>query len=271
LEFRVTKSAADLEGQARGAVSEGRRVLIAMGGDGTFQILINAVVGAEAVLGIIPAGGGNDLARSLGFPRDPLLALEKIVHGRVQRLDLLLAKTADGRERYYAGGGGIGLDAAAARYANHEYRRLPGRLRYVVAALHALKGFEPLQVKMEFPDGNRAAVQAKVLLASALNTATYGAGLRLAPGAKTDDGLLDMVFMEELSALEIAALLPRLLSRGELRTAGITRMKTSRVRMTCERACSFHADGEDIGPTPVEIAVVPGAIQVLAPAPAEAL
>ena len=265
LEFQVTQNAEDWEKQAQQAIRDGRRVLLAMGGDGTFQSLVNAAIGADVILGVVPTGGGNDFAASLGLPRDPLLALEKIVHGKIQRVDLALAKTADGRERYYAGGGGVGLDSAAARYAGNEYRHVPGRSRYVMAALHALKGFESLNVSVEFPDGNQHGVNAKVLMASVLNSATYGGGVRLAPEARIDDGLLHVVLLEDLRMLEIAGMVPRLLASGELRTPRINRMKTTRVRLTTDRPCLFHGDGELLGPAPVEVAVVPGAIQVLVP------
>jgi diacylglycerol kinase (ATP) len=265
LEFQLTENEEDLEKCAKQAIRNGRRVLLAMGGDGTFHALINAATGADVVLGVIPTGGGNDFAATLGLPGDPLLALEKIVHGGLRRVDIALARTADGRERYYAGGGGLGLDAEASRYAGKEYIDVPGRLRYVLAALHALKGFESIDVRVEFPEGDQPGVNAKALLASVLNTSTYGAGLQLAPEARTDDGLLDVVLVGDLKMLEILALVPRLLMNGELRTPRITRMRTTRVRLTTDRPCLFHGDGELLGPAPVEVEVSPRAIQVLAP------
>jgi diacylglycerol kinase (ATP) len=265
LEFHPTENAEDLEKCAKQAIRGGRRVLLAMGGDGTFHALLNAATGADVVLGVIPTGGGNDIAATLGLPRDPLLALEKIVHGELRRVDLALARTADGRERYYAGGAGVGLDAEAARLAGREYRRIPGRLRYVLAALHALKGFESIDVQVEFPEADQPGFQTKALLASVLNTPTYGAGLRLAPEARTDDGLLDVVVVENLKMPEILALLPRLLVHGELRTPRITRMKTTRVRLSTARPSIVHGDGEILGPSPVEIAVVAGGALVLGP------
>ncbi|GAC1621197.1 MAG: diacylglycerol kinase family lipid kinase [Candidatus Acidiferrum sp.] len=265
LEFQVTQNAEDLEKRAKQAIQNGRRFLVAMGGDGTFQTLLNAGVGTDVVLGVIPTGGGNDFARALGLPADPLLALEEIIYGVPRRVDLALARTSDGRERYYAGGGGLGLDAEAASYAEKKYSHVPGRLRYVVAALHALKGFEPIDLSVEFPEGDQPNFRGKALLASVLNTTTYGAGLRLAPEARTDDGLLDVVLLGNLKLLEILALVPRLLVQGELRTSRIERMKTTRVRLTTDRPCLFHGDGELLGPAPVEVEVIPGAIQVLVP------
>lgn len=265
-EFIFTSSVEELESRTRAAIAEGRRVLLAMGGDGTLQGLVNAACGSDALLGILPTGGGNDFAVALGLPRNPLEAAEAIMAGRPRCVDLLRARTADGRERLYVGGGGVGLDAEAARHAV-AYRRVPGRLRYVAAALRALHEFMPLQVRAEFPGGESPAIEANVLLAAVLNTPTYGAGICLAPEAQVDDGALTTVLVKDLSALQVLALVPRLMSRGDLPESQVRRVKAKRVRLMADRPCLFHGDGEILGPAPVEIEVIPRAIRVLAPNP----
>jgi diacylglycerol kinase (ATP) len=264
-EMVATGSALELETRARAAVADGCSLLLALGGDGTFQCLVNAVAGSNVLLGVLPAGGGNDFAAGLGLPLDPLLAAQVMLNGIPRSLDLARARTGDGRERLYVGGGGLGLDAEAARAASEEFRKLPGRLRYLAAALSALRNFSPIGLTVEFSDGEQAPVTMTVLLAAALNTPTYGAGLRLAPDARMDDGLLDIALLEDLKVHQVLALVPRLLFSGELRTARITRRRATRVRFSTERPCIFHGDGEIFGPTPVEITVVPQAIRVLGP------
>jgi YegS/Rv2252/BmrU family lipid kinase len=263
--FVYTESSGELESRARAAIAAGSRVLVAMGGDGTFQGLANAAFGSEVVLGVLPAGGGNDFAAALGLPGHPVGAAKVILEGRPRRVDLLRARTADGRVRLYGGGGGMGLDAEAARYAEGAYRRMPGRLRYIAAALRALREFKPLRVRAEFPDDDLAALELNVLLAGALNTPTYGAGLRLAADARIDDGKLEVVFVKEMSALRVLTVLPRLATLGELPESCMQRVSARRVRLTADRDCVFHGDGEILGPAPVEIEVVPQAVQVLAP------
>jgi diacylglycerol kinase (ATP) len=236
-----------------------------MGGDGTFQALANAAFGTAALLGVIPLGGGNDFAAALGLPGDPVKAAEALLRGHPRLVDLARVRTAEGRTRLYAGGGGIGLDAEAVQYANGVFRHFPGRFRYVVSALRALAGYEPIDVRLEFPGSAFSAMEAKALLASVLNTPTYGAGVHLAPGADIGDGLLEVVLLENLNLYEVMAMLPRLIGSGELRTSRLKRWRIQRVRLTTARSCVFHGDGEIIGPTPVEIEAVPRAIQVLAP------
>src|SRR6266849_10275665 len=116
-QFVMTNSAAELESSAQNAILQGRRTLFAMGGDGTFQALTNAAFGADVLLSVLPVGGGNDFAAALGLPNDPVKAAEAILRGSPRLVDLVRVRTAEGRMRLYAGGGGIGLDAEAACYA----------------------------------------------------------------------------------------------------------------------------------------------------------
>jgi diacylglycerol kinase (ATP) len=264
-EFGETGSAVELESAARQAVAQNYRVLLALGGDGTFQALVNGAYGSNVMVGILPAGGGNDFAAALGLPGNPVSAAQIILKSKPRSVDLVRARTADGRTRLYAGGGGIGLDAEAARFASGPYRHLPGRMRYIASALRALSKHTPLKVRLEFPGEDLRPVEAVSLLASVLNTPTYGGGVRLAPDARINDGLLHAVLIEDLGALSVLKLLPRLMGSGELRTSRVRRWGVRSVRISADRPCLFHGDGEILGPAPVEIEVVPNAVRVLAP------
>jgi len=264
-QFVMTNSASELESSAKTAISQDQHVLLAMGGDGTFQALVNAAFGANVVLGVLPIGGGNDFAAALGLPSDPVKAAEAVLCGQPRLVDLVRAHTADGLTRLYAGGGGVGLDAEAAHYASGAYRHLPGRLRYIASTLRALVGYRPLDVRVDFPGSDLPPFKARSLLVAVLNSPTYGAGLRLAPGASVEDGSLHVVMIEELSKFGVLTLLPRLMGSGELRTSRVKRWRVPRVRLTTCRSRLFHGDGEILGATPVEIEVVPRAIQALVP------
>jgi diacylglycerol kinase (ATP) len=264
-EFVLTASTEDLESRARAAIKQGRRFLLAMGGDGTFQGLANAAHGSEVLLGVLPAGGGNDFATALRLPKNPVEAARAVLSGQPRSVDLLRARTGDGRERLYVGGGGVGLDVEASRYASGSYRRMPGRFRYVASALRAWAEFVPLVVRAEFPGSEQPALEASVLLAGVLNAPSYGAGLRIAPGALVDDGWLNLSLVRRLKALEVLTLVPRLLKDGSLPDSYLKQIRARRVRLETDRACFFHGDGEILGPTPVEVEVLPGAVKVLAP------
>jgi diacylglycerol kinase (ATP) len=266
-QFVMANSAAELESCVLKAISQGQHTLFAMGGDGTFQALANAAFGSDVLLGILPLGGGNDFAAALGLPGHPVRAAEASLRGHPRLVDLVRVCTTEGQTRLYAGGGGIGLDAEAARHASGAYRRFPGRSRYIASALRALLGYVPLEVRVEFPDSDLLTLEARALVAAVLNSPTYGAGLRLAPEAAVDDGWLNVVLIEDIGPIAVLRLLPQLITSGELQTSRVKRWQARKVRLTTRKPSLFHGDGEILGSTPVEIEVVPGAVRVLAPAP----
>ena len=267
-EFQVAANAEDLALRAREAAADGTRQIFVLGGDGTFQVLLNAIeLPSHVQLGILPAGGGNDLAGSLGLPADPVESASLLMNGVSDFLDVAQASTADGNKRLYAGGGGVGLDAEAARYAGGALRHLRGRSRYLLAAIRALIGFHSIGVRVQFEPGGEEELRANVLVLGVLNTPSYGAGLRLAPAARPNDGRLDLVALEDLTLPEIVAVLRSLVATGELGTTRrVRRFPIRWVRIETDRACLFHGDGEILGPAPVEISVLPRAVRVLRPA-----
>ena len=180
-------------------------------------------------------------------------------------LDAVRVKTADGVVRLYTGGGGVGLDAEASRYAGGVYRNVRGRMRYVLSAIRALTGFHSMQVRVQINAGDETDIKGHALLVAVLNTPSYGAGVRLAPGASMDDGKLDLVLLDNLGFFEMLTMLPALLLRGDVHTKRLQRRAVKRVRIETDRPCAFHADGEIVGATPVEVEIVPGALRVLCP------
>ena len=263
----MAATAEDLAARAREAAAGGARQIFVLGGDGTFQVVLNAIeLPSHVQLGILPAGGGNDLAASLGLPADPVESAALLMNGVSDFLDVARASTADGNKRLYAGGGGVGLDAEAARYAGGAFRHLRGRSRYLLAAIRALIGFQPIRVRVQFEPGDGEELRANVLVLGVLNTPSYGAGLRLAPAARPNDGCLDLVALEDLTLPEIVAVLRSLVATGELGTRRVRRFPIRWARIETDRPCLFHGDGEILGPTPVEISVLPRAVSVLRPA-----
>jgi len=209
LDISVPKDAEDFSVKARKGASEGRRRILAAGGDGTMQLLVNALVDfPDTVLGVIPAGGGNDLAAALGLTKDLLASAAKLLEGQICQVDAVRVRTAEGRERLYVGGGGIGLDVEAARYANGAYRNLPGRLRYLLSAVRALPGYRAVRARIQIISPEPLELETTALVVGVLNTPSYGAGLYLAPEARTDDGQLDLVVVGDHSFGEVVLLIP---------------------------------------------------------------
>ncbi len=268
VEFRITSSAHDLKEQALAAAIAGHSRLLVLGGDGTFQDLVNALAGfPNAILGILPAGGGNDLADSLGLPHHPLRAAELLREGEVCHLDAVRVKTADGNIQLFTGGGGVGLDAQAAYFASTTFRRLTGRLRYLLAAARALTDRRAVKFRalLQYREATPEPLEASAMILAVLNTPSYGAGLRFAPDAIPNDGILNLVLVEDMPFLQLLKALPRLIFLGEVRSPRVKRFPVHRLTIHTDLPRLFHGDGELLGYTPVEIQIVPKAFRILCP------
>jgi len=265
VEFETSAGLAEFGARVSARIERHHRLLLVLGGDGTFHHLVNATVGSAAVVGMLAAGGGNDCAAALALQKDFSDIPRLIEQQKVRSIDVLRIRTADGKERFCVGSAGVGLDAEAARLASTTYRRVAGRLRYILSALHAFLRFVPPQMQIEFPAEPARSIRDTLLFGSALNASTCGGGLRIAPSAELADGLLDLVLLKQLGVVEVLRMLPGLVRRGEVHSAKLSVIQTRSVKITTERPCIFQGDGEILGLTPVEIAVVPRAIRVLAP------
>jgi diacylglycerol kinase (ATP) len=261
-DFERSLSSQDVQEQAARAAAEGYRYVVALGGDGAFHHLIEGLMGTEAIAGFFPAGGGNDIARDLGIPGDPVRAAEAFLHARAKRLDLIRVKFRAGREAHFIGAGGMGLDAEAAHLANTRFRGWPGAARYVAGALTVFFREEPFELRAEL-DGARW--KGRGLFAAVTNGTSYGSGIRIEPAARMDDGWLNVVFVGDIGWAQLFDALPVVLTTGDVRMKEIQRFRCRRVRLEAERPAMVHGDGESLGESPAEFEVVPGAARVMAP------
>jgi diacylglycerol kinase (ATP) len=261
-DFVATESAGDMQHRAAEAQAAGYTHIVALGGDGTFHQILNGAFGREVVLGLLPAGGGNDIARALGLPAEPVAAAHALLSAPVRAVDVLRVRSASVPGTLFIAAGGLGLDAEAARLANQRYRRLPGILRYIAAALAAFHDFRPFALELEV-DGVRT--RARALLIAVANTPSYGSGVIVAPEAEMDDGWMDLMLVAPLGWMQILDGLMLALRTGDIRWPEITRMRARRVRLAADRPATFHGDGEILAEAPVEIELLPQAVRVVAP------
>lgn len=247
---------------AAGAAAQGYSCVAALGGDGAFHFILTGAFGTGAAIACIPAGSGNDIAMGLGIPLDPIAAAHLLVHGTPRAVDVLRVSFSGNRTQIFMGAGGMGLDAEANQLATGRFRRVPGLLKYVTAALAAMTTSQPLRVTAQIDD---ISWQGSLLLAAVANCPTYGAGFRIAPAARMDDGWMDLTFVEDLPWNRIFEALLVLLRAGDLRWPQIHRFRARRVRLSAGRRSPFHGDGEILGDAPLEIEVLPAAVRVIAP------
>jgi diacylglycerol kinase (ATP) len=274
-DFAESTSTADLRVRATQGVQRGYRNIVALGGDGTFHHLVDATLGHSVRLGFFPAGHGNDLASSLGIPKDAIAATSAFLRSRPHRFDVARMRfpggdpaPADGAcaDRFPAavlvGAGGIGLDAEAAQLANTRFARWPSAVRYIAGALQASRDFAPVDVELEV-DGTIE--RDRALFIAIANAPYYGAGIRIAPTAKMDDGLVDVVMVRPVGWTRIVDAIPILLRSGDIRWSEVRRFRARHLRIRTSRPAMVHSAGEIVGATPVEIEVLPGAISIVVP------
>jgi YegS/Rv2252/BmrU family lipid kinase len=259
LRFTVQRTQSLLHGceLAREAAGRGE-VPVTVSGDG----LIGAVAGAlrdvpGAVLGVLPGGRGNDFARMIGLPLDPVAACDVLAHGREAPIDL---GAADGRT--FLGIASLGFDSEANRIANQAPPQL-GRLVYVYGAFRALAGWKPARFTVDV-DGERTEFSGWSVAAA--NSGFYGGGMRLAPHARLDDGALDVILVGECSPLRFMRTLPQVFRGTHVRSPLVTELRGAEVRVSADRPFTVYADGDPIGHLPLVLRAVPRALKVLLPA-----
>jgi YegS/Rv2252/BmrU family lipid kinase len=252
-----TTSLEHAQSLARSAADAGE-LAVAMGGDGLIGAVAAALRKTDGVLGVLPAGRGNDFARTLGIPSDPRAACDVLANGVVRALDM---GEADGRT--FIGIASCGFDSDANRIAN-ETRIVRGNLVYAYGALRALIGWRPATFTMEIDGGGPRTATGYTVAAA--NSKAYGGGMWMAPDAALDDGLLDVVIVGSLPKLRFVRLLPTVFKGEHVRQAAVEVLRCREIRISAERPFTMYADGDPIGELPVTVRALPGAVRVMVPA-----
>jgi YegS/Rv2252/BmrU family lipid kinase len=253
-EVFVTERAGHARDLAKAAVARGARLVMAWGGDGTINEVASALAFGEVPLGLVPAGSGNGLARQLGVPKKAADAIRLAIAAEPRRIDV-----GELNDRLFVNAAGIGIDAHVASRFNENYGRR-GFPMYVRVTATALVTYQPNEYTITAA-GQRTQVRA--VLVTAANSAEFGNGACIAPGARVDDGLLDLVVLEERSRLRTIVNLPRLFTGTVQRVPGCTITRVDRAMIESDRPMTFHVDGEPVaGGTSLRLRVHPGALYV---------
>jgi YegS/Rv2252/BmrU family lipid kinase len=241
---------------ARDAVAEGHSFLVAVGGDGTIQEVVNGMMdetgprNPDAVLGILSAGSGSDFVRTFGLPRHPAQAIANLSGDAVVDVDLgRLTCAVDGRTevRWFANIAEAGFGAELVKRAERLPRRL-GRGRYLVGFGLTMSAFSREEARMRLDDGPAVATQLTDLIVA--NAQFFGGGMRIAPGADPADGLFDVLVVKGTKWDYVAAL-GKLYRGRHLPSPAIDQYAARRVEVATDVPILVEADGELLGTTPV--------------------
>lgn len=264
---RVTgDDVASVRSSLRTVLDGGADTVVVVGGDGALHGILDLLVAADVTLGLLPAGTGNDLARGLGLPhRDPEVCLDLLLASPPRRIDL--ARVRDGQhERLVTTVVASGFDSKVNERANAmTWPR--GNMRYNIAILAELRAFAPIPFHLELTgaDGATSRLDTEAMLVAVGNGPSFGGGLRIAHGAVLDDGLLDVCLIRPVSRSLLIRTFPKLQRGTHVTMPEFERRLVRSVRVDAPGIVGY-GDGERLGPLPLTVEVVPGALAVLAPA-----
>ena len=246
------------------ALAHGTDAFVVAGGDGVISLALQELAHSNIPLGIIPAGTGNDHAREYGIPvGDPAAAVDVIVAGHTDTIDLGLIRAADNTTTWFGTVAATGFDSLVSDRVNR--MRWPhGRMRYNLAIVAELSQLHPLPFRLVL-DGEREIVT-DLTLAAFGNTRSYGGGMLICPGADHADGMLDITMVSSGSRLKLVRLFPTIFKGTHVELDEVTTARARTIRVECP-GINAYADGEYACALPVEISAVPGALTILRPAP----
>jgi diacylglycerol kinase (ATP) len=255
---------------AAGAAKDGAELLVVVGGDGTMHEVANGVLSsgqaASVELGVLARGTGRDFVRSLRIPRSLEQALDVAKSGRAREIDVGLAsyRNWDGSDAqaYFVNFAGTGISGAIARRANDSSKAMGGRLSFMWATFAVFSRWKAATITAEVDGEKRSGAMFEVL---AMNGDYTAGGMLMAPDAKLDDGLFDVVLIGDVTKADFVRTFPKIYRGKHLSHPKIEVLRGKRVDVDAATPLPMVLDGEQPGTTPVRFELVPKALRVRAP------
>jgi diacylglycerol kinase (ATP) len=254
----ATATAGEAEHLARNAVVEGYDQIVAAGGDGTINEVVNGIAGSDVALGLMPMGTMNVFANEMGLPANNLGRCWEIVRaGHCRWIDLPLAN-----KKHFVQLAGVGLDAQAVKETSLTFKRNFGPLSYLVCAAQ-IAARKPPRLVVATKEGKT--LEGSFVLIG--NGRLYGGRFPFFKHAVIDDGLLDVLVFKQLGYVELIKYLQNVIFASEITTPEVEYFQTGRLRVSSDEEVPVEIDGELTGVCPVEFEISSRRLRVLAPAP----
>lgn len=273
----MTKGVGDATRLTREALQAGAERIVAIGGDGTVNEVMNgffvdgAPIAPEASLALIPFGTGGDFRRSLGVPLDIAAAAAVIAKGHRRKIDVgkLTYVATDGAPavRMFANIASFGVSGVVDRMVNQSGKKLGGKLSFMIASVRATWSYVNQRVQLTFDGKDR--VETTINTVAVANGKYFGGGMMIAPAAELDDGTFEVVSVGDLGMGEVLAMSRKVYSGSHLSMAKVSVRRARVVEaegIDPGAVIELDVDGENPGRLPARFEVVPGAVWVIAPA-----
>ncbi|MES2570594.1 MAG: diacylglycerol kinase family protein [Verrucomicrobiota bacterium] len=252
--LELTAAAGDARTIAKRAVEQGCHTIVAAGGDGTINDVVNGIAGASVTLGILPIGTMNVFAAELGIPNDLAQAWKIIQKGHTRRIDLCRAN-----KTYFVQLAGVGLDAQVVEETTWESKKSFGPFSYLISAAQIAARKPP---KLVAESEGRIYEGSFVLVG---NGRYYGGPLSFFKDARIDDGKLDVLIFKNLGYLDLARYIGTIIMGRHTDLSDVEYFQTSHVSVRSEQEVPVEVDGEVVGRLPVDFRVSSRKLRVLVP------
>jgi diacylglycerol kinase (ATP) len=259
VQIAATTAPGDATSKAQIAARSGYNAVVAAGGDGTVNEVMNGLVGTDTALGVLPLGTVNIWAREMGLSMDLLKAAESLGKSELTKIDVGMAGN-----RYFLLMAGIGFDAAVTETIRSEEKKLFGAIAYVKQAIQIAWNFRGVRLKLRI-DGKR--VRGKILMVIVGNSQLYGGVIKFTAHATIDDGLLDVCVIKGRGMLSAPRRLISIFARHYNRDPQVKYYQAKQVEIRRKRgkALPVQVDGDYLGSTPMSFRVVPDSLWILVP------
>lgn len=254
-EIKVTQKIGDAELIAKKAQTADFFTIVSVGGDGTLHEVVNGMIGGRQKLGIVPAGTGNDFARSLSIPFNIRGAIENLVHGKAAPIDL-----GSLNDRYFVNFCSVGLDALIAEEANKIKRYFSGNYSYIMGVVKALGKFKSLNVELIIDD---IKYNEEIMLVAVCNGAYYGGGMNIAPQAKVSDGQFDICVVRKMSKLKLLCLFPTIFKGKHIKYDEVKIYRGKNIQIFSKEDMHVNADGDIVNSRPVKFEMVHNKMELI--------
>ena len=269
-DWRFTERPGHATEMAREALKQRYDVIVAVGGDRTLNEVVNGffeddrLINPQAHLGLIPCGTGSDFRRSVGVPRDPRGAIERLLSGRVMPVDLgkvrFRGRSGHEETRYFINIADLGLGGETAERVNAVPKFLGGLLSFFIGAVVTILLYRNKQVEVILDD--REVIRGRVNTVVVANGRYFAGGMFIAPNAHPDSGLFNVILIGDLGRFELIYNLLRVYRGTHLRNPKIKEAVARTVYVRSQERMVLEMDGEVPGFAEAEFSVVPGAVLV---------
>jgi diacylglycerol kinase (ATP) len=267
-DYRFTEEPNHATALAREGVDQGYETVVAVGGDGTINEVVNGLMPpggdkAGAVLGIVITGRGSDLARTIGIPSDYREACARLGGDRTMTVDLGLVtfhQEGEEKQRYFVNVGGGGFDGEVAHRANRAPNFMGGTIPYLTSLVSTLFSYRNKAVELTLDDQEpiRKVINSVVVA----NCQFFGGGMRVAPDADPNDGLFDVIVIGDIDKIEYLMTVPKVYDGTHITHPQVDTHRARRVEIRSELPVLLQVEGEVCGQSPLTFEIVPSALQI---------